>query len=342
MSAVQTRQSRRLEDLAERGIIQANVLVHESNKSTLDHLRPHLVNAASSDALAALVSEMEAKSPTNVAQVSQLSPFRYPGGKTWFVPTVRRWLSQMGNKPKLLLEPFAGGAMIGLSAANEGLVDRVELVELDDDVSAVWECVINGSDADTNALIAKISAFEVTLENVQAIIASRPRSVHTKAFRTIVKNRCQRGGILAPGAGLVKVGEGGRGLSSRWYPETLIKRIQAIRVIRSRIGFTQGDAFEAIENNQGAVLFLDPPYTAAGKKAGKRLYAHSELDHEKLFEVAASNPGPALLTYDDTPEVRQMAASHGFVTGDVAMKSTHHVVMRELAIFKQDSSFMDL
>lgn len=334
MVQVQSRQARRLEDLAERGISQANILVHESNKLALDHLRPHLMNADSAVALSSLVTDMEAKAPTNVAQVSQLSPFRYPGGKTWFVPTVRRWLTQMEEKPKRLLEPFAGGAMIGLSAANERLVEHVELVELDDDVAAVWECIINGSDQDTATLVKKITAFEVTLENVQEIIAGKPRSIYNRAFRTIVKNRVQRGGILAPGAGLVKNGEGGKGLSSRWYPETLVKRIQAIRAIRNRITFTQGDAFEAIARNQGAVLFLDPPYTAAGKKAGKRLYTHNDLDHEQLFEVAASNPGPALLTYDDTPEVRAMAASHGFLTGDIAMKSTHHVVMRELAIFK--------
>lgn len=332
---VQSRQARRLEDLASRGITQANILVHESNKSTLEHLRPHLLNPKSSTALSNLVTEMEAKAPINVAQVSQLSPFRYPGGKTWFVPTVRRWLAEMENKPKTLLEPFAGGAMIGLSAANEGLIDHVSLVELDDDVAAVWECIINASDDDAAKLVSKIISFKITLENVQEIIGGNPRTVSNKAFRTIVKNRCQRGGILAPGAGLVKNGEGGRGLASRWYPETLAKRIDAIRLIRDRISFKQGDAFEAIAQNQGAALFLDPPYTAAGKKAGKRLYTHNELDHQKLFDLAASNPGPALLTYDDTPEVRLMAAEHKFITGDVAMKSTHHVVMRELAIFKE-------
>jgi DNA adenine methylase len=30
----------------------------------------------------------------NVASVAQRSPFRYPGGKTWLIPTVRKWLMQ--------------------------------------------------------------------------------------------------------------------------------------------------------------------------------------------------------------------------------------------------------
>ena len=35
----------------------------------------------------------------NVASGKQLSPFRYPGGKTWLVPTVRSWLKSLPNKP---------------------------------------------------------------------------------------------------------------------------------------------------------------------------------------------------------------------------------------------------
>lgn len=33
------------------------------------------------------------KHVVNVASVPQRSPFRYPGGKTWLVPTARRWFS---------------------------------------------------------------------------------------------------------------------------------------------------------------------------------------------------------------------------------------------------------
>jgi len=52
----------------------------------------------------------------NVSSIPQRSPFRYPGGKTWFVPIVRQWLRSLDKKPKLLIEPFAGGAIVGLTA----------------------------------------------------------------------------------------------------------------------------------------------------------------------------------------------------------------------------------
>ena len=51
---------------------------------------------------------------------------------------------------------------------------------------------------------------------------------------------------MTEGAGLLKRGENGKGLASRWYPETLSDRIQALREIRHRVAFEQSDALEVI------------------------------------------------------------------------------------------------
>lgn len=82
--------------------------------------------------------------PVNVASVPQRSPFRYPGGKTWFVPTFRRWMNQKAIKPRLLIEPFAGGGIISLTALFESMVPRAAMAELDEDVASVWQCIIDG------------------------------------------------------------------------------------------------------------------------------------------------------------------------------------------------------
>ena len=139
---------------------------------------------------------------------------------------------------------------------------------------------------------------------------------------------------MAPGAGLMRTGESGKGIGSRWYPETLVTRLRAIRQIRDRLSFQQGDAFEAIRSMPNATLFVDPPYTAAGKRAGRRLYQHNQVDHQRLFDLVAASNGPAMLTYDDNPEVRELAAQHSFSVDVTAMKSTHHAVMHELVILK--------
>jgi DNA adenine methylase len=332
------RQNRRLERLKEYGITRTTVLVHSECKPALQELRPHFVDADKAAALAALVAQIrDKKTPTNVAQVRQLSPFRYPGGKTWLVPEVRKWMTSARATPSVFVEPFAGGAMAGLSVAAEGLADHVLLGELDDDVSAVWQTILQGTPADVTWLCQQIMEFDVNLANVRSIIDAHPQYIRERAFRTIVKNRMQRGGIMASGAGLIKTGEAGRGLSSRWYPATLARRIETLQALRDRITFEQSDAFAIVRryaDDANACFFIDPPYTAGGKKAGTRLYTHNEIDHPGLFTLMAAVRGSVMLTYDDAPEVRAMAEYHGFRIEPVPMKNTHHEVIRELLILK--------
>ena len=272
----------------------------------------------------------------NVASVPQRSPFRYPGGKTWLVPTVRSWLRSQRRPPETLLEPFAGGAIIGLTAAAEGLARQVTLVELDADVAAVWLTIFSGGDA---WLAERIASFPLTAETVREALATPPETTGDRAFLTILRNRVNHGGIMAPGAGVIKNGENGRGLTSRWYPETLRRRILDLAAIADRVSVVQGDGLLQMErhaHDPSVVYFIDPPYTVAGKgkRAGRRLYTHFEVDHEAIFRAAARVRGDVLLTYDDAPEVADLARQHGLDTHRIPMKNTHHAQMCELLIGK--------
>jgi len=270
--------------------------------------------------------------PVNVASVPQRSPFRYPGGKTWFVPLFREWIRQCPFKPRILIEPFAGGGIISLTALFENLVPQVLMVEIDEDVAAVWQSVVDGH---SEWLARRILDFEVTKESVLNELSRRDVSVRERAFQTILKNRTFHGGILAEGAGLVKHGENGKGIRSRWYPGTLASRFEHMRFVVERMLFRQTDGLEVIEEyaeREDALFFIDPPYTAGGKRAGRRLYRHSDLDHERLFELCADVRGDFLMTYDNADEVKNMARRYGFDTRLVPMKNTHHATMDELVI----------
>ncbi len=85
----------------------------------------------------ALFDAPKSEAIVNVASVPQRSPFRYPGGKTWFVPRLRQWLAGRSEKPMEFIEPFAGGGIISLTVAFERLAEAVTMVELDADVAAV-------------------------------------------------------------------------------------------------------------------------------------------------------------------------------------------------------------
>lgn len=271
----------------------------------------------------------------NVASVPKRSPFRYPGGKTWLVPRVREWLRSRSHRPDLLIEPFAGGATVGLTAAFEELAGHVLLVELDSEVAAVWKTILQ---LDAEWLVQRILAFDLTHDNVREELAKIGKTTPEIAFRTVLKNRTFHGGILAPGASLMKNGESGKGLRSRWYPATLAQRIRAIAKIRDRFTFHEGDGVQAIQDHSGMkniTFFIDPPYTAGtatGKRAGSRLYTHHRLDHEQLFSAAQNVQGDFLMTYDDARDVHQLAEKHAFQTRLISMKNTHHAKMSELLI----------
>lgn len=214
----------------------------------------------------------------------------------------------------------------------ENLADRVVMAELDSNVAAVWKVILSDRATD---LIRRIRRFKLTRDSAIAELCKQPRSQTDVAFQTILRNRVQRGGILAPGASLMKNGENNRGAASRWYPETLARRIAAINAVKNKIEFLHKDAFDVIPKylrNESATFFVDPPYTAGGKSAGKRLYLHSSIAHGALFSLLENAEGDVILTYDDAPEVRKLAAAHGFFIKLIAMKNTHHNRMYELAI----------
>ena len=129
------------------------------------------------------------------------------------------WLSSLPTKPELLVEPFAGGGVVSLTAVMENLAGRCLMVELDRDVAAFWHAATRaGGD-----LAVRVSEFVPTASTVQQLAEHPPRTVLEHGFRTLVLNRTRRGGILTKGAGYMKAGENGRGLLSRWYPLTLAK-----------------------------------------------------------------------------------------------------------------------
>jgi DNA adenine methylase len=246
----------------------------------------------------------------------------------------------MHVKPTVLVEPFAGGGIISLTALFENFVDRAIMVELDEDVAAVWRTVVSG---DAEWLAKRIIEFNLTKESVIKEISRSDVTVKERAFQTILKNRTFHGGILAEGAGFLKHGENGKGIISRWYPATLARRFNDLNLVTNRIEFYQEDGIEVIRRyakKKGVVYFIDPPYTAGGKKAGKRLYRHCELDHDRLFAVCESIKGDFLMTYDNVEEVKAMARLHGFQMRLIPMNNTHHATMEELVIGK-DLTWMD-
>ncbi len=273
--------------------------------------------------------------------VSILSPFRYPGGKTWLIPYIRTWLKSFDSRPQKLIEAFAGGSVVGLTAVAEDLVDSVTLIELDEDIADVWQTILSPLGDD---FAEKVGALQLSPERVRQILSGSAESMEQRAMATLVRNRVAYGGIMAPGSAQLQRGENGKGLLSRWYPETLKKRIQKIFDLRERIHFFHGDGLDFLKRNanqRDAVYFLDPPYTVAGR----RLYRHYGIEPTILFQATDLLAGDFLITYDDSDQISRLVNQYGLEYQKVLMKNRQHHHQKELLIgrnlrwIREDNSF---
>lgn len=237
-------------------------------------------------------------------------------------------------RPQRFVEAFAGGGIVSLTVAAEGLADRVVMVEKDEDVAALWHTIIDGH---AHWLATRVVDFKLTAASLQRELSVPARSLRNRAFQTLLKSRTHRGGILAPGSSPLKRGENGKGITSRWYPQTLKQRIVDIRSSPTPIVFIEGDGLSVLRKNAkraDALFFLDPPYTVGGtsKNAGSRLYRHCEIDHEELFSLVHSLKGDFLMTYDRTQEVIALAKQYRLDVEPIRMRNTHQAAMIELLI----------
>lgn len=238
----------------------------------------------------------------------QLSPLRYPGGKSKLVDLIASRLQE--DKCETFVEVFAGGASVGLSLLDAGIVQKLVLNDLDWFIYNFWWTVKN----EPEQLIRKIREADVTHEFIMRARRTRTNIPSEIAFNYLLLNRCSYSGIVTDKSGLM----GGKNgtteqLTARWNPEALIRRIEHIHKLSDRIEVTRMDACELIEKyaywDEHTTLFIDPPYV----KAGPQLYRcyFEEEQHRDLADLLNSLytgvPGADLiLTYDDCELIREL------------------------------------
>jgi DNA adenine methylase len=261
------------------------------------------------------------------SETGRISMLRYPGGKRWFLPYAEHLVA--GFRPEVFVEPFAGGATVGLTLLWRDRVEYLQLAELDNRVSAFWYRVLtDGSFPD------EVEAFDCTRENVEAVVADKGSS--NRAMWVLVKNRCSFGGNLE--GGLLRKGDG-RGVQSRWNGKNLADTMRKIQSLRHRIFFQKGDGIPLLTDHNYAknVAFLDPPYTVKTTDAGHDFYRETELDHVALMERMKAWKGRWVATYNDSPHTEQLAVDAGFSTEKVLMRTTQHKPKLELLISREFS-----
>ena len=239
----------------------------------------------------------------------QVSPLRYPGGKSKVLDLLASYLSE---EKKTFVDVYCGGGSVGLSLLLSGVVEHLVMNDLDKGVYAFFHTVLTAPET----LIQKIRTvvpdrelFFYYQEMVKKNYEGFPEL--ERAFGFLVVNRLAFSGIwnANPTSNLLQ----------RWNPKVLEKRIWNIWEKREQITLLNEDALKVIEEyywDETCTLFIDPPYYVAWDK---KLYHHcyQEEEHQKLADLlntlVCGMPAHAdiLVTYDNHPFIAKLYQEAG-------------------------------
>jgi len=104
---------------------------------------------------------------------------------------VRQQFGLIPVRPTQLIEPFAGGGMVSLTSAAEDIVDHVTMVEIDEDVAAVWQTILDGEH--WVWLNHEIETFDSELVRVFLLRTWQPAAAKSAAKRREPPQAVRRG-----------------------------------------------------------------------------------------------------------------------------------------------------
>lgn len=220
-----------------------------------------------------------------------------------------------GLRPRLFVEPFAGGASVALELLSKGLVDEIALGERDPLVASFWKVVFR----DTDWLVNQVEKVPVTLDRWHHFRSYRPCSNRERALACLFLNRTSFSGILSPTAGPIggQTQAGDYLIDCRFPRATLVKRIRQAAALAGKVRFVQqGDWTKTVAKvdtlgcgREEVFYYLDPPFY----KKSDRLYAHvfDVEDHQLLHDRLVGLTQNWLLSYDPAPAIIAMYAKSG-------------------------------
>ena len=237
------------------------------------------------------------------------SPLRYPGGKS---RAIKQILPLIPTKITEFREPFVGGGSV-FFAIRSIFGDNIKSYWINDlnyDLSCFWKQArdnvsnlvdeltkIHTTTKDGRALFEELTKDKDLLYNDKGMLSEFERAV-----RFFVLNRITFSGVVDSG------GYSQSAYEKRWTLSS-IDRVKMSSRALSGVKITNEDYTESLfDENDNVFIFLDPPYWKAteSKLYGTRGTLHTTFDHKQFAENMKRCPHKWLITYDDSPIIREL------------------------------------
>lgn len=264
------------------------------------------------------------------------SPLRYPGGKQKLTPFILELL----NENKLTghyVEPYAGGAGVGIELLLSRKVNCIHLNDSDFGIYAFWHSILNRTKEFCQLIASASLTIEEWRKQKEIVKKSDKRKLLQLGFAVFYLNRCNRSGVLTAGVIGGNDQTGNYKMDARFSRNDLIQRIEAISLYKKQIFITNFDAEYYIENYipnlpKDTLIYLDPPYY----EKGSELYPNSYLksDHARLAKVIQKEiKHKWVLSYDGVPEILNLYEGRRHFLYDLQYSASKVYKGKEVFVF---------
>lgn len=256
------------------------------------------------------------------------SPLRYPGGKSRLANFMKLVFIENELIGEEYVEPYAGGAGIGLFLVIEEYVDRIHLNDLDRSIYAFWHAVTkNPSD-----LCARIKQTDATVSEwknqreKQKLLRNKTgldkSDLLDLGFSTFFLNRTNRSGIVRGGGVIGGIEQEGKwGVKSRYNKKSLLKRIRRIANHRDKISIYNWSASKFLRHKipnlpSESLIYLDPPYYESGQNLYQNEYTLEK--HQEVAELVSNLDKNWIVSYDNSESIRKIYDDYEPITYDLS------------------------
>jgi DNA adenine methylase len=237
------------------------------------------------------------------------SPLRYPGGKSRGVKYLKDFLPEFDE----FREVFFGGGSFAFYCVQQYPKKKYAASDLNYELYCFWSQLRSNSKGLIEGIQGIFNQYKVfkegdnpnTGKELFALLVSRREESLSELQRGIdffILNRITFSGVVDSG-GYSQGSFDGR------FTQSAIDRLNATTSVVQNIEFFCEDyAFLLNKNGANVFIFLDPPYYSATKSKlyGKKGILHTQFDHELMFKELKNSPHKWLITYDNSPFVKNL------------------------------------
>lgn len=227
------------------------------------------------------------------------SPLRYPGGKSRAVQKICALIPSFTE----FREPFVGGGSVSIYLKQAFPDKKFWVNDKYAELITFWQGLQN----DSEEVIAQVLKWKEEFSDGKVLFKFLKENkqnfnkIETAAMFFIF-NRITFSGTTEAG------GFSNQAFEKR-FTDSSIERLKGFNEILKDVKITDSSYEKVISaKGEGVFLFLDPPYFTATNSAlyGKNGNLHKSFDHENFAENLKNCPHKWLLTYDDSPFIREL------------------------------------